>query len=208
MIDPFILKYAEEHSSSIHPLLDQLERETNLKVLQSHMLSGKIQGNLLYTLCKLKQPVGIVEFGTYTGYATLCMAYALKNNQPIITFEKNDEIAEYAQRYFNLSGLPNIKIILGDALSLIENLDFAFDFAFIDADKKNNIAYYEWCIKKMPPGGIIIVDNVIWKGKVIHERVDKETQLIHEFNTFVKCDDRVRSLLLPLRDGLFVLEIK
>ena len=171
-----IMKYAENHSQSEPKLLKELFRETHQKILQPRMISGHFQGRLLSFLSKLTQPNNILEIGTFTGYATLCMAEGLKENGTIHTIEVNEELFNFHKRYFDKSSYKNQIIShLGDAKDIIPQLDFKFDMAFIDADKANYISYFDLVLPKLNSGGIIIADNVLWSGKVL----DEDLSLIH-----------------------------
>ncbi|MBC7410913.1 MAG: class I SAM-dependent methyltransferase [Bacteroidia bacterium] len=197
--------YCALHTTLVHDLLHRIERETYLEVLQPHMLSGTVQGQLLSMLCSLINAEFVLEFGTYTGYATLCMAQALANNGKLITLEKNDEIAERAQQYFNQSNYASqIDLRVGNAIDILPTLTHTFDFVFIDADKKNNKLYYDWSVTHCRKGALIIIDNVLWKGRVTNTTPDKDTQAIMEFNTYVNNDNRTEKIMLPLRDGLYL----
>lgn len=200
-----IENYCAQHSTPVNELLHRIERETYLEVLQPHMLSGVVQGQLLSMLCSLINAEFVLEFGTYTGYATLCMAQALAPNGKLITLEKNDEVAERAQQYFNQSNhAAQIDLRVGNAIDILPTLTHTFDFVFIDADKKNNKLYYDWSVTHCRKGALILIDNVLWKGRVTNTVPDKDTQAIMDFNTYVNNDARVQKLMLPLRDGLYL----
>ncbi len=200
-----IQNYCQQHSSKVDALLTKIERETYLHVLQPHMLSGAVQGQLLKLLCQLSNANYVLEFGTYTGYATLCMAQGLVTNGTIITIEKNDEVAERAQQYFTESAYAyQIQLKVGNALDILPTLQHTFDVVFIDADKKNNKLYYDWSINHCRQGALIIIDNVLWKGRVTDALPDKDTQAIIDFNTYINNDTRIQKILLPLRDGLYI----
>ena len=203
-----IMKYAENHSQSEPKLLKELFRETHQKILQPRMISGHFQGRLLSFLSKLTQPKNILEIGTFTGYATLCMAEGLKENGTIHTIEVNEELFNFHKRYFDKSSYKNQIIShLGDAKDIIPQLDFKFDMAFIDADKANYISYFDLVLPKLNSGGIIIADNVLWSGKVLDEDIpkkDAETMVLKKFNKKVKAAETVETLLLPIRDGLMI----
>tara|TARA_A100001011_G_scaffold393769_1_gene484473 strand:+ start:1305 stop:1949 length:645 start_codon:yes stop_codon:yes gene_type:complete len=203
-----IMKYAENHSQSEPMLLKELLRETHQKILQPRMISGHFQGRLLSFLSKLTQPNNILEIGTFTGYATLCMAEGLKENGTIHTIEVNEELFNFHKRYFDKSSYKNQIIShLGDAKDIIPQLDFKFDMAFIDADKANYISYFDLVLPKLNSGGIIIADNVLWSGKVLDEDIpkkDAETIVLKKFNEKVKAAETVETLLLPIRDGLMI----
>jgi len=200
-----LLNYCEPES----PLLQKIDRETNLKVLMPRMLSGHYQGRVLSFLSKMVNPKRILEIGTFTGYATLCLAEGLTEDGIIYTLDKNEELEEMVTRNFAQSDYSNkIKYILGDATQTVNTLDETFDLVFIDADKKNNGTYYDLVFNRIRPGGLIIVDNVLWSGKVLNTNQDKDTKNITTFNDKIAADDRVEKLILPVRDGLFIIRKK
>lgn len=201
-----LLQYCEPESE----LLQHIDRETNLKVLMPRMLSGHYQGRVLSMLSKMANPQRILEVGTFTGYATLCLAEGLTPDGIIYTLDINAELEDMVRGNFAKSPLnEKIKYIIGDAQQSLKTLSIeTFDLVFIDADKKNNQTYYDLIFNQVKPGGIIIVDNVLWSGKVLNKVQDKDTKNIHDFNDYVNADDRVEKLILPVRDGLFVIRKK
>ncbi len=207
-IDDDIMQYAENHSQEESQLLKELQRETHQKILQPRMISGHFQGRFLSFLSRLIQPEKILEVGTYTGYATLCLAEGLKKNGAIHTIDINEELFDFHKKYFDKSLYKNqIFSHQGDAKKIIPGLDFNFDLVFIDADKSNYSIYFDLILPKLNPGGIIIADNVLWSGKVLHDNIpdkDAETLCLKEFNDKVMADKKVETLLLPIRDGLMI----
>lgn len=200
-----LLQYCEPESE----LLQRINRETNLKVLMPRMLSGHYQGRVLSMLSKLVNPRRILEVGTFTGYATLCLAEGLQPEGKLFTLDINLELEDMVRRNFADSAYEKqIVYLLGDAMQNIPQLDEVFDLVFIDADKKNNGAYYDLVIDKVRPGGLIIVDNVLWSGKVLSNQQDKDTKNIITFNDKIAKDPQVEKLILPVRDGLFVIRKK
>ncbi|WP_222535222.1 O-methyltransferase [Pedobacter polysacchareus] len=200
-----LLNYCEPESA----LLKKIDRETNLKVLMPRMISGHYQGRVLSFLSKMITPRRILEIGTFTGYATICLAEGLTEDGIIYTLDKNEELEEMVIR--NLAAAPSpekIRYILGDATETINDLEETFDLVFIDADKKNNGTYYDLIFDRVRPGGLIIVDNVLWSGKVLKPAQDKETKNISTFNDKIAADNRVEKLILPIRDGLFIIRKK
>jgi predicted O-methyltransferase YrrM len=198
-------QYIEQHTSPAGELLEALQRETYLKVLQPHMISGKTQGRLLAMIAKIIQPKYILEIGTFTAYSTLCLAEGLRPDGKLHTIEVNDELQEMITRYIRQAKREaQITLHIGQALEVIPTLDCTFDLAFIDADKLAYPQYYELVLAKMRQGGSILIDNVLWKGKVLDlpANKDKKTQALHVFNEMVTQDSRVENVLLPLRDGL------
>ncbi|MBY8963732.1 O-methyltransferase [Flavobacterium sp. D11R37] len=199
--------YTAKHSENEPELLAQLNRETHQKILQPRMLSGHLQGRLLSILSKLIKPEHILEIGTYTGYATLCLAEGVKENGTLDTIDNNEELYDFQRKYFDKSEwATQIKQHLGNALDIIPTLNKKFDLVFIDADKENYINYYEMIVPLMNRGGVIISDNVLWSGKVLEELKpnDKSTKVLLEYNRLLKEDPRVETVLLPIRDGLTV----
>lgn len=199
--------YVTAHSENEPKLLQQLNKETHQKILQPRMLSGHFQGRVLSILAKLIQPKNILELGTYTGYATLCLAEGLHEEGTIDTIDINEELEDIQNKYFELSGKRNqIVQHVGNALDIIPQLNKKFDLVFIDADKENYINYWNLIVPMMNKGGIILSDNVLWSGKVLEEikKNDKSTPILIAYNKLVKDDPRVETVLLPIRDGLTV----
>jgi len=202
--------YLENSCEPENELLKHINRETHLKVSMPRMLSGHYQGRLLSMISKMISPQRILEIGTFTGYATLCLAEGLRENGLIYTMDINMELEDMVRSNFKRSDLDS-KIIyqIGDAKVIIPTLNEIFDLVFIDADKKGNAAYYEMIIDKVRSGGLILVDNVLWSGKVLDEGVtDQKTSFISKFNEMVSSDQRVEKLILPVRDGLFLIRKK
>ena len=200
-----LLNYCETEDT----LLQKIDRETNLKVLMPRMLSGHYQGRVLSMLSKMVGPNRILEIGTFTGYATLCLAEGLSEKGIIYTLDINEELEEMVCRNFAASAHNHkIKYIQGDASETLKGLDETFDLVFIDADKKNNGTYYDMVFDRVRPGGLIIVDNVLWSGKVLNSNPDKDTKNITTFNDKILLDTRVEKLILPVRDGLFIIRKK
>lgn len=202
--------YVTTHSQSEPELLKELNRETYLKILQPRMLSGHFQGRVLSMLSKIIRPHRILEIGTYTGYATLCLAEGLTKNGSIDTIDINDELFNFQKKFFKKSAFNSqIKSHIGDAKYIIPTLKTTFDLVFIDADKENYALYFDLIIDKMNPGGIILSDNVLWSGKVIEpiKSNDKTTEAIDFYNKKINEDPRVETVLLPIRDGLTVTRV-
>jgi len=210
LIAPNIEQYCEEHTSAEDETLQQLVRETNVKTLLPQMLSSKIQGRLLTMLVEMMKPKTILELGTFTGYSAICMAQGLPENGLLVTIDNNPEIESLAHKYLKMSGLENkIRFINGDALHIVPELDMRFDMAFIDADKERLPDYYLLVMEKMNHGGVIIVDNILWYGKVADlKQNDRVTQKIRQFNELVQADERVTNVLLPLYDGMMMIRKK
>ena len=206
-----IEQYILDHSDQEDPVLAELNRETNLKILRPRMLSGHLQGKILEMISKMINPEKILELGTYTGYSAICLAKGLKENGELHTIEINDELEDFILKYFKKAGIENkVKLHIGDAKSIIEKLNMQFDLVFIDADKREYLEYYHMVFDYVKPGGFILADNVLWSGKVIEleEPDDEYTKGIFDFNDFIKNDDRVEKVILPLRDGLTLIRKK
>ena len=200
-----IQKYISDISQSESPILKELNRYTNSKVILPRMLSGHVQGRFLSMISKLINPEIIVEVGTYTGYSCLCLAEGLKKNGKIITIEKDEEFASIAKKFFDRSKYKEkISLLIEDATTAIENISEKIDLAFIDADKVNYTKYYDMLFPKLKNGGLIVADNVLWSGKVTQKVIDDETQSIKNFNIKVKNDERVENLIVGIRDGIMV----
>lgn len=205
-LDSDLERYVQQHSEQEPELLQQLARETHLKILQPRMLSGAYQGRLLALLSKLVSPMQVLEIGTYTGYSALCLAEGLHPKGRIDTIDMNEELADIQRRYFNASGFGGqIFQHLGNAAEIIPNLSGTFDLVFIDADKEQYPLYFDLIVDRVRTGGLIIADNVLWSGKVLEKTEDEATQALQIFNKKVVDDVRVETLLLPVRDGLTLL---
>jgi caffeoyl-CoA O-methyltransferase len=201
-----IQKYSEDHTSPENDLLKTINRDTNARVMMPRMLSGHMQGRILSMISKMVSPATILEIGTYTGYSAICLAEGLKQGGKLITIDINEELEGTVRNYFEQS--PHAKVIdykIGNALQIIPTLSTRFDLVFIDADKENYGPYYDLVINNVPLGGYILADNVLWSGKVLDEKPDKDTRAIKEFNLKVQNDKRVENVLLPVRDGIMVM---
>ena len=195
--------YVQQHSEQEPELLQELGRETHLKVLQPRMLSGAYQGRLLSLISKLITPKHILEIGTFTGYSALCMVEGLHANGRIDTIDVDEELMEMQRRYFDASGYgKQIFQHLGNAAEIIPTLNGNFDLVFIDADKEQYPLYFDLIIERIQAGGLIIADNVLWSGKVVTNATDEATQALQLFNKKMVEDTRVETVLLPVRDGL------
>ena len=203
-------EYIEQHSEKEPELLAQLNKETYQKILLPRMLSGHFQGRVLSMLSKLVRPVNILEIGTYTGYAALCLCEGMQENGQLHTIDIKEELIDFQRKYFDKSPWGNqIVQHLGEGINIIPGLDMKFDLVFIDADKENYINYFNLIVPKMNKGGIILSDNVLWSGKVVQplEPNDLSTKILLEYNQLLKNDPRVETVLLPIRDGLTVSRI-
>lgn len=209
-LDPEIEQYAEAHTTTESPLLAQITRDTYLEVLQPRMLSGHLQGRVLSMLSKMIRPNAILEIGTYTGYSALCLAEGLSAHGTLLTIDKNMELYDRANAYFSESEFASkIKMLKGNALTIVPDLNQKWDLIFIDADKENYQSYYDLTLPNLNKGGFIIADNVLWSGKVIDANEnDIDTTALRSFNTSLIEDNRVEVLMLPVRDGLTVVRKK
>lgn len=205
--DEALYHYVSAHSQEESELLRQLRRKTHLHQLMPRMLSGNIQGNFLTMLVQLIQPKRVLEIGTYTGYATICMATALPEDGVIFTIEKSEELASFSAPFFEASGCAKKIIqVVEDAAVAIPTLNEQWDMVFLDADKANNQRYYDMFIDNVKPGGLILADNVLWDHKVYDDEIqDALTKKIRDFNHYIQEDSRVTNLLLPLRDGIMMM---
>ena len=197
--------YIKDNSENEPKVLQNLTRETHLKVIQPRMITGHFQGRVLSMLSKIIHPKYILEIGTYTGYSAICLAEGMQKTGQLHTIDVNEELTEIQKRYFDKSGYTNLIVQhVGDALDIVPKLDVCFDLIFIDAEKKSYDAYFEAAIQKTKRGSIILSDNVLWSGKVVEpiDEKDKTTKVLLEYNQKLKEDPRVETVLLPIRDGL------
>ena len=200
-----LFDYVVQHSQEEPQLLKDLTRETHLKVLQPRMLSGPLQGRFLSLLAKLLSPKRILEVGTFTGYATLCLAEGLPKEGIIDTLDKNEELVDFQRSYFDRSPWGSqIHQHLGNALDIIPQLNSTYDLIFLDADKKNYLNYLPLLLPKLNSGGLLLSDNVLWSGKVLEatQKKDEDTIILKAFNQELASHPALETVLLPLRDGL------
>lgn len=210
MTDPVLLdQYILNHISPEDDFLYELDRETHLKVLRSRMLSGHLQGQILSMISCMIQPKCMLEIGTFTGYSALCLAKGLAEGGQLHTIEIDDELESIAQKYFVKSGLAD-RIVqhIGDAREIIPAIGQKFDLVFIDADKREYSDYYNLVFDHVRAGGFILADNILWDGKVVDPDAasEEQTRGILEFNDLVQNDSRVRNVILPVRDGIMVVQ--
>ena len=202
-------QYCEAHSTPADQVLYELERETYQKTLSPQMMCGAFQGQLLYMLSQMIQAKSILEVGVFTGYASICMARGMAAGGKLHAIEVNRELEYLIRKYIQKANLESaIDLHIGDAKEIIPTLETTFDMVFIDAGKKDNDFYYELLIDKLRPGGLLLVDNVLWSGKVVKGETDADTLAIDAFNKKVTADDRVENVLLPIRDGLIIVRKK
>lgn len=199
--------YACSHTQNESPLLSELNRETWSKVLIPRMLSGHLQGRTLSMFSKMIRPQAILEIGTYTGYSAICLSEGLRDDGKLYTIDINEELESMSSSYFEKAGIKDkVSQYVGNALEIAPTIKDNFDLVFIDADKENYSNYFDIVIDKMPIGGFIIADNVLWSGKVAEELKsnDSETKALIDYNTKIHQSNRVENLLLPIRDGLMI----
>ena len=203
--------YVVAHSQEEPKILQELTKETWQKVLNPRMISGAYQGRILSMISKLIQPKNVLEIGTFTGYSALSIAEGLPKDGMLFTIDSNEELTELQQKYFNKSRYTKqLKSYVGNALEIIPTLHQKFDLVFIDADKSNYTNYFHLIIDKMNSGGIILSDNVLWYGKVAEqaELKDTDTIALQAYNTLLNTDDRIETVMLPIRDGLTISRVK
>lgn len=202
-------QYIINHTSPEDDYLRELDRETHLKVLRSRMLSGHLQGQILSMISGMIRPKCILEIGTFTGYSALCLAKGLAKGGKLHTIEIDDELESFAKKYFLKSGMSD-RIVqhIGDARMIIPTINQQFDLVFIDADKREYCDYYKLVFNHIPVGGFILADNVLWDGKVIDPEAasEEQTRGILEFNDLIQNDSRVQNVILPVRDGIMMVQ--
>lgn len=204
-------EYILAHISPEGEMLRRLNRETHLYHLRPRMCSGHLQGRLLNMFVRMIAPKAILELGTFTGYSALCLAEGIAPDGVVHTIEIDDELEDFIRAHFDASEYGSrIVLHIGDAEQIIPTLDTRFDLVFIDANKRDYVAYYEMAMQVLNPGGFIIADNTLWDGKVVTctEKIDAQTAGILAFNDHVAADDRVEVVIIPLRDGLTIIHKK
>jgi predicted O-methyltransferase YrrM len=201
-----IVRYAEEHTTPEDDLLKRINRQTHADVLRPRMLSGHLQGRLLSMISHMVRPKTILEIGTYTGYSALCMAEGMQPGGRLVTIDINEELEARVRDYFKQSSFNDrIDFRIGNALEIIPTLSQRFDLVFIDADKENYSRYFDLVINSVNLNGFILADNVLWSGKVLDTKPDKDTRAIQDFNKKIHTDPRVENVLLPVRDGILIM---
>ncbi|GGH46010.1 O-methyltransferase [Dyadobacter endophyticus] len=204
-----IEEYSAAHTEEENALLKSLNRDTHANVLSPRMLSGHVQGRFLSMISRMIRPDRILEIGTYTGYSGICFCEGLNPGGKLVTIDVNEELETFTRRYFDQTPFKDqIDYRIGNALDIIPTLTDTFDLVFIDADKINYSSYFNLCLEKVRKGGFLIADNVLWSGKVVEplKKADKDTQALLDFNRMVHEDPRVSNILLPIRDGLMILQ--
>jgi predicted O-methyltransferase YrrM len=207
-LDPELEAYVEAHTQAESELLHELNRQTHMKVLQPRMLSGHLQGRVLSMLSQLHRPKRILEIGTYTGYSAISLAEGLDEGGKLFTIDINEGREPMVKEDSRKAGKEDkIEFMIGEALKLIPKIEGEFDLVFIDADKENYSAYFDAVIDRMPLGGLLIADNVLWSRKVLDPKElenDLDTRSLHAFNQKIQNDERVMNVLFPIRDGLMI----
>ncbi len=206
-IHPDIDRYSEEHTSPETDMMAQLNRWTHVKMARPRMLSGAYQGKLLEILSAMVQPSNVLEIGAYVGYSAICLAKGLQPNGKLHTVEVDEELEDIILKAVGDAGLSDkIELHIGNALEILPTLNQMFDLVFIDADKINYKNYYDMVIPMVRQGGIVVLDNILWSGKVVYPQPkgDKETAVLKELNDYIQSDPRVENILLPIRDGLMI----
>ncbi len=209
LVSQDIEEYSEEHTTPESDLLYRINRATHLHNLNPRMVSGPLQGAFLSLIARLKQPKHILEIGTFTGYSALCLAEGLTPDGTLDTIEIDEELEETILQNFSQSPFhKQLRLHIGNALDIIPTLPHAWDLVFIDAEKTEYDGYYDLILPQVATGGLLLIDNVLWNGKVVEEvkSNDKDTHAIMAFNDRVQQDPRVRNLLLPFRDGILCIE--
>jgi caffeoyl-CoA O-methyltransferase len=208
-----IQAYAEQHTSGESPLLQELNRYTHTSMMKARMLSGHLQGRLISMVSRMLQPQYVLDIGTFTGYSALCLAEGIASDGVVYTIDNNEEVAEVAKQFIEKSDYRHqVSIEIGNALDVIMRLNDVvpyWDLIWIDAEKSEYAAYYAACIDKLRKGGIMMADNVLWSGKILDQRAlekDEDTRKLHEFNQMVMHDPRVANVLLPVRDGIMMIQ--
>lgn len=198
-------RYVEQHTSAEPALLEHLSRTTYAKVMMPRMLSGHLQGRFLAMMSHMIKPKTILEIGTYTGYSAICLAEGLQKGGTLYTLDINEELEDIVRGYFEQAGITSkVHYQLGNALDIIPTLPGNFDLVFIDADKINYAHYFDLVIDRVNTGGYILTDNVLWSGKVLDEKKDKDTAAIDAFNKKLMADPRVETVMVPIRDGILI----
>lgn len=201
-----LTQYIENHSTDEDPVLAALNRETHLKHQLPQMVSGHQQGLLLEFISRMLQPKSILEIGTFTGYSAICLAKGLAPGGKLHTIDINRELEEITTKYYALAGVEKlVHPYFGTAAEVIPQIQGNFDLVFIDADKQNYAHYFDLVIDRVPVGGWILADNVLWSGRVAEAKHDKDTAALHAFNQKVQADSRVTNLLLSIRDGIMLM---
>lgn len=197
--------YADQHTSSSNSgILTSIERFTHLHTLKPQMSSGDYQGRFLSLLSWIMSPSNILEIGTFTSYATHCLKEGLRKDGHIDTIDTNEELIHKINDQFEND--ENITYHVGNAIEIIPTLKKKYDIIFIDADKVRYPDYYEMCLKILSPRGLMLLDNVLWDGKVLKTKKDKKTKILDDLNKKITIDPKVDNVLLPIRDGMMLIK--
>ena len=210
LINPKAEQYANQYTSALDEVLEEIENYTLANHPHAHMLSGHVQGKVLELFSKMIAPKRILEIGTFTGFSALCLAKGLPADGKLVTIELREEDAATAKKNFAKAVMEQqIELLVGDALQIIPTLQESWDLVFIDADKVNYINYYELTLLSLKSGGWILADNVFFHGEVLEEKITgKNAKAIQAFNEHLKNDDRIERAMLTIRDGLFLIQKK
>ena len=207
LIDKRIEDYCQEFCSNEDERLRYIDRQTHIKFLKPNMISGNWQGTFLKIISLLVKPKNVLELGTFTSYATLCLAEGLEEGGVVHTIERDESLEYFIRETISKFGLEEkIQLHIGNAMEVIDSIEGNFDLIFIDADKASYPAYFNKCVERLNSGGVMIADNILWYGKVVLEvkESDKETRALMNYNKLVTEDDRLDNLIIPIRDGLMV----
>ena len=208
-LHPEMDRYLEDTASAEPEILKRLRKETFQKTTQPHMISGYLQGRFLSLISKMVSPKNILEIGTFTGYAALCLAEGLHKDGKLTTLDVNEDLAYLPQKYFAQSEWASqIDFKLQDAKEFLKNSNETFDLIFIDADKENYPGYLQLVKPRMKSGSVLMIDNVLWYGKVLDEKGNKQTEQIKLVNKLVAEDADFENVILPLRDGIHLVRKK
>ena len=199
-------KYSEAHTKPIHPILEELKERTIAVSEYPQMMVGNLEGKLLQLVCALSNASRVVEVGTFTGYSTLCLADAVGPNGEVLTIDVNPETTAIAKEFVDRAGLGDrVTFAIGSAAEVIDGVEGPIDFAFIDADKSNYDVYYELLLPKLKTTGFILFDNMLWGGGVLNPKTP-EDKALHALNEKLTADERVENFLIPLRDGIQIVQ--
>ncbi len=204
-------RYIRRHSTLPSEALLWIEKQTNVRTNYPRMLSGPVQGELLKMLVELSGASRVLEIGSFTGYSSVCLALGLGEGGHVDALEINDELEDLMREGWERAGVSDkISLHLGDAVRTLKTLSGEYDFAFIDANKRQYLEYYELVLPLLRPGGLIVADDVLWDGKLYAEHLssDAQTRSLLEFNERVAADPRVEVVMVPLRDGLSLIRKK
>ena len=207
MLSDKIKTYITQHTSPEIGILAKLNKETNQRTPMPQMLAGHYQGMFLQMVSRALRPKTILEIGTYTGYSAICLAQGLQSGGQLFTIDMNETLKPMANRFIKQAGLnESITLLSGNALEIVPTLNKIYDLVYIDADKLNYSKYYDLIVDNVRPGGIILADNVLWSGAVVNTPEDKKTKAIDDFNKKVQADERVKNIILSIRDGVMWIE--